>query len=392
MASLVPSAIAGSPHGSLLSARADGHLTESNSTVELDALGFSTYSTIETSTIMTPSFQDRGLSLSPGELALLQQVNEPPLTASPLSIDDAAFLSVLCSRSGELPSIREETPQTPQDLSASNSSVSLLPGNATSTPGSHQWHNPFPLRYIGAITEEGEAAQLQPLRLDNSSAEAVAPVLTVFGEYAAATEPGIFLPMRQPSASDQSTTSGLSVLGSISSVAHPLDNHSILALVQRAQHWLLHYRPDNRDPPLSPSIYWAVRSLRTYYATEIQQAERTGAVSMEEIDDDEWPPPTEGGDTYDWSGVPDWLCVLVNMDNIHGWGMRGIRTRNTGLTGINSLARWYLLRDSYVEDIPWRELDDPPDVGVSGDIGGDRSSGIIEELTNTNEDISSKST
>ena len=80
------------------------------------------------------------------------------------------------------------------------------------------------------------------------------------------------------------------------------------------------------------------------------------------------------------------------MDNIHGWGMRGIRTRNTGLTGINSLARWYLLRDSYVEDIPWCELDDPPDVGVSGDIGGDRSSGIIEELTNTNEDISSKST
>jgi len=125
-----------------------------------------------------------------------------------------------------------------------------------------------------------------------------------------ASAPEFYIPMHQPSATENSTISGSSVPGSIAS-AHPmLEDHLVLSLVRRAQQWLFTYQPSNRDIPLSPSIYWSIRSLSTFYAAEIRRAERAGALSLADIVDDEWPPPPTGEENYDWWWVPDWLRIL----------------------------------------------------------------------------------
>mmetsp|Transcript_7588 Transcript_7588/g.11005 ORF Transcript_7588/g.11005 Transcript_7588/m.11005 type:complete len:844 (+) Transcript_7588:228-2759(+) len=364
------------------------------STAELEALG-STFAS-STGGFSPRDTSDLSLdsSLSPGEQALLRQLHMSSTIETTFSIAEASFEPARRSRNAGLPSINEEQLETPQCLDSTALSDPLPSGGTVSTLASNEWRIPFPLRQIGAVykVEDSASPARNYLGINNSPAASTAPVLTVYGEIVPDTAPEFYIPMRQPSATEHSTTSESSFSGSFDSVARPLDDQTILALVRRAQQWLYTYQPSNRDIPLSSSIYWYVRSLPTFYAAEIRRAERMGAPLLKDIDDDEWPPPLTGGETYDWSGIPDWLCVLVNMDNLHDWGLHGIRTRETGLRGATSVERGFLLRDLYVEEIPQRELDDPADLRVFEDTGDSRTSGIIEELTNTNEDLSSRST
>lgn len=110
---------------------------------------------------------------------------------------------------------------------------------------------------------------------------------------------------------------------------------------------------------------------------------------MEDFEDEEWPQPPDGADNFDWSGIPNWLAALVNVDNLPEWGLRGIRKRTAPSQGVNSVRFDLLLREAHAEEIPWREQDDPPDLAVSGfGMNGSVYGGIIEELSSSDEDIS----
>ena len=145
-----------------------------------------------------------------------------------------------------------------------------------------------------------------------------------------------------------------------------------------AQRWLLSYTLDSRAALLSPSIYWAIRSLGTFYADNILQAERVGAPRMERVEDDEWPDPPRGEDNYDWSQVPNWLHDLLTMEQLHDWGLRGVRANRGCFTGGN-IQRVYAIMDRYRQEIPQRELNDPPDWSeTSSECDSD---GVIVELS-----------
>jgi hypothetical protein len=95
------------------------------------------------------------------------------------------------------------------------------------------------------------------------------------------------------------------------------------------------------------------------------------------VDDAEWPDPPSGEDTYDWSLVPNWLYDLLNMENLHDWGLRDIRTQRGSFIGDNA-QRVHAMMDLYIREIPQRELDDPPD---GSDGTGSENGELIEELS-----------
>lgn len=136
----------------------------------------------------------------------------------------------------------------------------------------------------------------------------------------------------------------------------------------------IHYRAAS----LSPSIYWVIRSLGIFYADSISHAERAGAPQMERVADDEWPDPPRGEDNYDWSLVPNWLHDLLTMEQLHDWGLRGVWAIRGCFTGGN-IQRVYAIMDWYRQEIPQRELDDPPD--WSANSSGSDSDGVIVELS-----------
>jgi len=74
--------------------------------------------------------------------------------------------------------------------------------------------------------------------------------------------------------------------------------------------------------------------------------------------------------------------VLLTLENLHDWGLRGIRSRQAGLAG-GFLSRGVPLRDAFIGDIPIRELDDPPDRDFDNSTASSTGIGIIEELANT---------
>ena len=202
------------------------------------------------------------------------------------------------------------------------------------------------------------------------------PILQVYGEYRSEVEPDIF-PLRQPSfatdCSPAASMTGRQEAGQDRPLDHRLQHH----LVHRAQLWLLGFRQDQRAAALSPSIYWSIRSLCYFYAASIQQAEQEGAPRHGRVDDDEWPEPPSGEDTYDWSLVPNWLYDLINMENLHEWGLRDIRMQRGCFLGGNA-QRVHAMMDLYIREIPTRELDDPPD---GSDGAGSENGELIEELS-----------
>ena len=135
-----------------------------------------------------------------------------------------------------------------------------------------------------------------------------------------------------------------------------------------------HYQ-DPRFPPLSPSIYWTIRSLPVYYEAVLQEANRAGAPPILELHDEEWPDAPEGEENFDTGMMPDWLVCILTLDNVHEWGMTEIRSfRGDRLRMRRSF--WHNPGLDNWKEIPVKELDDPPDSDGDSLSGG----GIISEL------------
>ena len=316
---------------------------------EFESLTSSTFHASNTDSPYTGSEQsdvplNRYAPISPGELhSLGLQANCPrspshdPFSCEGLS-QQMSTLSVSSSvtngtkkrgspdnRRDKLASILEEAD--------SNGRTGKMPSTSSSSTAATDVRLPrFPLWEIGAITQpelrrHSQESEISPLPVPIYSQEApVTPILKVYGEFRSAVDTDIF-PLRQPSfATDCSPAVSMAdrqaeVLG------RPLDHRLLHHLVHRAQHWLLCFRQDQRAEALSPSIYWSIRSLSYFYADSIWQAEQEGAPRHGSVDDAEWPDPPSGEDTYDWSLVPNWLYDLLNMENLHDWGLRDIRTQ-----------------------------------------------------------------
>jgi hypothetical protein len=103
-----------------------------------------------------------------------------------------------------------------------------------------------------------------------------------------------------------------------------------------------------------------------------------GAPEIPEIYDGEWPDEPTGEDNIYPVDCPDWLYYILELDDLHAPGMQDITTRRAP-QGPRRRLRWFPPEQLYIETVPVRELDDPPD----GD--GDSSSGeLIVELNNIN--------
>ena len=169
------------------------------------------------------------------------------------------------------------------------------------------------------------------------------------------------------------------------------NSHIIHGLIRRAQAWLIHCGRDNREAPLSASIYWAIQSLRFVYARQILQAERQGALPLDNREDDDWPEPPSEEDTFDWNMVPLWLYTLLTMDGTHEWGLRREGTGNEHRLG-EFVSQWYNMADLTIAAIPERELDDPPDQWESESASGSSRGLIVEISEKEGEDTNSDTT
>lgn len=243
------------------------------------------------------------------------------------------------------------------------------------------WRTPFPLREIGALCKPalGGEEPLSPLQhIESFDERPDEPLLTVYGEFRGDADSAQLFPLRQPS---NSASKGASE--SLSSVeCQPVrrpNSHIIHGLIRRAQAWLIHCGRDNREAPLSASIYWAIRSLRFVYARQILQVERQGALPLDNREDDDWPEPPSEEDTFDWNMVPLWLYTLLTMDGTHEWGLRREGTGNEHRLG-EFVSQWYNMADLTIAAIPERELDDPPDQWESESASGS-SMGLIVEIS-----------
>ena len=66
------------------------------------------------------------------------------------------------------------------------------------------------------------------------------------------------------------------------------------------------------------------------------------------------------------------------MERLHDWGLRGVQGQRGSLTGTNLLRLLHMM-DLYVQEIPKRELDDPPDSDDNTTSGS--GSALIEEFS-----------
>jgi hypothetical protein len=119
--------------------------------------------------------------------------------------------------------------------------------------------------------------------------------------------------------------------------------------------------------------------LRSFYAAAfLSVSGPTGAIGTEAIDDGEWPEEPEEGDMFDLSMIPQWLRYILLVDNVLEWGLDSVTSRVW--SGQCTAEVRYELRGLFIEDIPTRELDDPPDSEATDSC----RSGIIEEFSSIN--------
>lgn len=99
---------------------------------------------------------------------------------------------------------------------------------------------------------------------------------------------------------------------------------------------------DNRIPTLSYSIYWEIWSPRSFYASALDEAVTSGAPYVDDIEEKDWPSSPQGDNNFDISTLPDWLCIILTMDNLYEWGLMGVRIRrhNAG-SGNKAVAPFY---------------------------------------------------
>ena len=250
----------------------------------------------------------------------------------------------------------------------------------------------FPLREIGPLYTQREQLppeDISPLGPPELGDPLYNSVLHVLEERRGDTPLESIMLLGQPSRSDDSRESVQSNMTSHYSV-YTLSPADLRNLIERAEHWLLWYTPDNRDLPLSPTIYWTIRSLRSL----AEFTSRNGASRSVYSEEEEWPDPPQGEDNYDMTVLPTWLSAFLTLNNLLAWGLRG--RRNAPERRRRQALQFHVSLALPVAEIPQRELDDPPDWRVRGwgDSDGDSESssfnGLIEELSNTQiEDITS---
>ena len=324
----------------------------------------------ETYACRTPSEGScQGDSISAGELRVLFS-GAPGTASSSQSGATTAILSWVGRPMSPLLSLGYNSPRAEMRLQPGPqaSNVGLSP---ISSESSLRWRVPFPLREIGALRGpmQGTATQSTSpppiLGLAQQGAR-----LEVFAEVRGSQEESCAV-------LGQSIQSDLSLENSTLALStHTVDNMMIHRLVNRAIHWLLWNTADNRFPSISPSVYWAIRSLPVYYAMVMQEAHRAGAPPMIEMHDAEWPDAPDGEEQFGMEMLPDWLTFILTLDNVHQWGLAGISNRR-GDSATKRRSMWYMPDRLDVQDIPVRELDDPPDWG-EGEQDGD---GLIVELS-----------
>jgi hypothetical protein len=132
-------------------------------------------------------------------------------------------------------------------------------------------------------------------------------------------------PERLGQSSIEGDMSSLSSGPAAYSIDSSAEARNIYDLVARAQKWLLRQTP--RMYPMNgvtPSIYWAIRSLASLYSAQISLAQSGGLPSLSEIEEEEWPDKPSGEDSLDLSRLPDWLCFILLLDELHLPGLHAI--------------------------------------------------------------------
>jgi len=272
--------------------------------------------------------------------------------------------------------------------------VSVKSGITSKSSSSGQnWRHPqFPLHMIGGIYEM-PILESPGVASGAFSTGGLSPqhstCFKVLGEYHLADGTGPIFRLGQDSISGtQSIWSDHISLRILSTTSFESAHEYALVyrLVRRATEWLLSMTSrDMRDNRLTLSIYWAVRSLPVFYAPILAQAMQNGEVPLPLVDDEDWPDePSEGDDDGDLSGLPEWLSYILTLDDLHEQGLSDITRRRVQVSG-RRRRRLIPPAQLYIDDIPVRELDDPPD---SRDLDSG-CSGITEELSWT--DISDTS-
>ena len=226
------------------------------------------------------------------------------------------------------------------------------------------WQLPaFPLREIGALRGLHITS---PLRVEqpDTDPESVSG-LVVLGEYRGDQQHEELIQLGQESNSD--TTSIMSNTTSEFSQDSIAEATNLHRLIQRAIYWLLqHNTRTYHNAGITRSIYWAIRRLPSFYQTQIELAQRHGPFRLQEPDDEEWPDEPTGDDIGDITNLPGWLGYLLVLDDLFDHGLLDISGRRIQ-RGRPRRSRWFPTARQYVETIPERELDDPPDSGSESD-------------------------
>ena len=107
----------------------------------------------------------------------------------------------------------------------------------------------------------------------------------------------------------------------------------LLMLVGRVMRWLLQQNSRTMTHSgITPSIYWAVRSLPSFYTQQSALAEASGAGTLMQVEVAEWPDEPDGdGSSWDLSGLPEWLRHIFLLDDLHEGGLRDITGRRRSL-------------------------------------------------------------
>jgi len=181
----------------------------------------------------------------------------------------------------------------------------------------------FPLQAIGPIRGAFRREcgyQFQPLSMvDFQGSSSTREDVVVLGERRGSGTSLPLIPCGQPLFGDislaHSTRSGDSLGFSI----HTVVPTEIYRLINRAIHWLLNDAMDNRYHPMSPLVYWAIRSLPIFYSDIITEAQRQGAPPLIELHEEEWLEPPDEEENFEGSGYPDWLVFILTLDNVNEW-------------------------------------------------------------------------
>lgn len=176
------------------------------------------------------------------------------------------------------------------------------------------------------------------------------------------------------SESDLSTSLSSQVEASYNSAEEERHLHN---LIQRAINWLLLQTPRMyAQTGVTMSIYWAIRSLTTFYSEQIALATQSGLPTIQEPEEDEWPDEPDDDEDEDLFNLPEWLQYILVVDDLYERGLQEISGRRMP-RGRTRRAQWFPPAHLFIETIPERELDEPPD----SELSGSEDAGLIVELS-----------